>query len=91
MEFFVYILKCADGTLYTGSTNNLRKRIKEHNFSKNGAHYTKIRRPVELVYKESYQTLIEARGREAIIKSLPRSKKEELFWHKKTRAKRVFL
>lgn len=78
MTFFVYILKCADATYYVGCTNNLEKRVREHNTSKNGAHYTKIRRPVVLLYHEEYATLLEARGREAAIKKLPRSKKELL-------------
>ncbi len=77
--FYTYILKCADGTYYVGCTNNLEKRIIQHNTSKSGAHYTKIRRPVELIYKEEYSTLGEARAREAEIKSWPRAKKESLF------------
>lgn len=78
MLFFVYILKCADGTLYVGCTNNLEKRLVEHNGSKNGAHYTKIRRPVVLEYSERYRTLSKARSREAEIKRLTRLKKLEL-------------
>lgn len=77
--FFVYILECADTTYYVGCTNNLQKRLHEHNTSKNGAHYTKIRRPVTIIYTEEYQTLLEARGREAAIKRLSR-KKKELLW-----------
>lgn len=76
--FYVYIVKCADGTLYTGSTNDLQKRIHEHNHAKNGAHYTKIRRPVVYVYTEDCGSLSEARRREAEIKRLSRPKKEEL-------------
>lgn len=75
---FTYILECADGTYYVGCTNNLKKRLKEHNQSKNGAHYTKIRRPVALKYAEELETLLEARGREAEIKGWPRTKKETL-------------
>lgn len=71
----VYILKCRDGTLYTGSTVDLTKRLREHNEQKSGAHYTKIRRPVELMYSEIFSTLKEARGREAEIKRLSRSEK----------------
>lgn len=78
-KFFVYILECADMTYYIGCTNNLEKRLKEHNTSKNGAHYTKIRRPVVLKYQESYETLLEARGREATLKKLTRKQKEKLF------------
>ena len=77
-KFTVYILECADGTYYTGCTNNLEKRLKEHNTSKNGAHYTKIRRPVVLTHQEEFSTLLEARGREAEIKRLTREEKEKL-------------
>ena len=75
MDHFVYILKCADESLYVGCTNNLARRIKQHNNSKQGAHYTKIRRPVTLVHSETFSTLKEARAREAKIKSWPRKKK----------------
>lgn len=75
MSHYVYILECADGTLYVGATNDLEKRVKQHNESKQGAHYTKIRRPVVLRYSEKYKTLGEARTREAEIKRLPRAKK----------------
>jgi len=78
-NFIVYILECADKTYYVGCTNNLEKRLKEHNTSKNGAHYTKIRRPVVLRHHEEYETLKEARGREAAIKRLKRSEKAKLF------------
>lgn len=75
MDHFVYILKCADDTLYVGSTNDLAKRVIQHNTAKAGAHYTKIRRPVKLVYSEIVKTLIKARRREAEIKSWSREKK----------------
>ena len=78
----VYILKCADDTLYVGSTNKLEKRLHEHNNLKNGAHYTKIRRPVLLVYTEEYETLREARRREAEIKKWTRYKKFQLIKNK---------
>lgn len=74
-NYFVYILRCADGTLYVGSTNDLAKRVVQHNTAKAGAHYTKIRRPVELVYSETVKTLIKARRREAEIKSWSRENK----------------
>ena len=73
--YFVYILKCADGSLYTGSTNDIEKRLHAHNNTKGGARYTKIRRPVELVYQEDYATKSESLVREAEIKSLSREKK----------------
>jgi len=73
--FFTYILECSDGTYYVGSTNDLEKRLNQHNTSKSGAHYTKIRRPVILKYKETFPTLKEARQREYEIKKLRREKK----------------
>ena len=60
---YTYIVRCSDGTYYTGWTNNLAKRIKAHNDGK-GAKYTKARRPVELVYYESFPTKQEAMSRE---------------------------
>lgn len=78
MKHFVYILECADTSLYVGSTNDIKKRLKQHNELKSGAHYTKIRRPVKLVYQESFATLGEARKREAEIKRWPRQKKLNL-------------
>lgn len=77
--YFVYILECADSTLYVGSTNNIEKRLHEHNALKSGAHYTKIRRPVVLKYTEELPSLSDARKREAEIKSWPRGKKLALF------------
>lgn len=78
MNYFTYILECADNSLYVGCTNNLEKRLKEHNESKRGAHYTKIRRPVILKYSEKFSTLKDARSREAEIKNWRREKKLEL-------------
>jgi len=73
--FSVYILECADTTLYVGSTNNLEKRLKEHNTAKNGAHYTKIRRPVVLKYSEVLPTYKKVRAREGELKRLSRKEK----------------
>lgn len=78
-KFFVYILECADKSLYVGCTNNLERRLEQHNNSKWGAHYTKIRRPVILKYSEKFETLREARRRESEIKGWRRGKKLELF------------
>jgi len=75
---YVYILECADKSLYVGCTNDLQKRLKQHNSSKSGAHYTKIRRPVALKYSEQYKTLSEARVREAEIKRWSRENKLSL-------------
>lgn len=74
----VYILECADMTLYVGCTNDLERRLKQHNGAKAGAHYTKIRRPVVLRYSERSRTLATARAREAEIKRWPREKKLRL-------------
>ena len=77
--FHTYILRCADDTLYVGCTNDLEKRLHEHNHAKAGAHYTKIRRPVTLVHKESFRTLAKARAREAELKRLTRGEKLRTF------------
>ena len=77
MMHFVYILECADTTLYVGSTSDLKKRLHQHNHAKAGAHYTKIRRPVTLKYSERVRTLAKARSREATLKRLTRSEKLE--------------
>lgn len=77
-EHYTYILKCADGSLYVGCTNDLEKRLVQHNSSRSGAHYTKIRRPVELVCREVFINLSDARAREAEIKRWSRTKKLEL-------------
>jgi len=74
---FVYILKCADGSLYTGWTNDLEKRTDMHNTG-NGAKYTRGRLPVELVYFETYETREEAMSRESQIKRSSRNQKIEL-------------
>ena len=70
-----YILRCADGTLYVGATNDLEKRVYLHNHSKAGAKYTRGRRPVTLVYSERFRSLAKARAREAALKRLTRAEK----------------
>jgi putative endonuclease len=77
-SYVVYILECADTTLYVGSTNDLEKRLYAHNTLKSGAHYTKIRRPVVLKYSETVASLGEARAREAELKHLSRREKLDL-------------
>lgn len=79
----VYILKCKDGTLYTGSTVNITKRLNEHNNLKSAAKYTRARRPVILIYKEDFEDLGEARSREAEIKRLTRQQKLTLIKNSK--------
>lgn len=82
MQYTVYILSCADDTLYTGYTNNLEKRLVVHNTSKRGAKYTKVRRPVRLLYSEQFATLGEALRREVAIKRLSRAEKLTLIQNK---------
>ena len=78
MMNYTYIVKCADGALYTGWTNGLQKRMKAHNEGKNGAKYTRTKRPVTLVYYEGFSTKEEAMRREYEIKQFTRNKKLEL-------------
>ena len=74
---YTYILKCKDGSLYTGWTNDLEQRVAAHNTGK-GAKYTKARRPVELVYFEEFETKDQAMKREYAIKQMARKDKLEL-------------
>lgn len=74
---YTYILRCSDGTFYTGWTTSIDKRIKTHNSGK-GARYTRCRLPVELIYYETFETPSEAMRREAAIKKLSRTQKENL-------------
>jgi predicted GIY-YIG superfamily endonuclease len=81
-KHYVYILKCADGTYYTGYTTDPERRTQVHNSGK-GAKYTRARRPVELIYTEEYDDKIEAHRREYSIKQLTRAEKEKLMYEKK--------
>ncbi len=74
---YVYLLKCADGTLYTGWTNDLEHRVRMHNEGK-GAKYTKSRRPVALVYWEPCESKSAALKRERAVKRLARAQKLRL-------------
>lgn len=77
--WFVYILRCADDSLYTGVALDVDKRLDQHNgIDKNGAKYTQARRPVKLVYHESSVSRSEACKREYAIKSLSKLQKEQL-------------
>ena len=81
---YTYILKCADGSLYCGWTNNLEKRVSAHNAG-TASNYTRTRRPVELAYFEQFETKQEAMSREYHIKRLTREEKLKLigmFEHK---------
>lgn len=72
MDYFVYILECADKTLYTGITSDLNRRLDEHNLSHLGAKYTAGRRPVEIVYFQKLANRSKALKEEARIKALSR-------------------
>ncbi|MFH4903812.1 GIY-YIG nuclease family protein [Staphylococcus cohnii] len=76
-KHFIYIVRCKDGSLYTGYAKDIEQRIAKHN-SGQGAKYTKIRRPVELVYQEMFGTKSEAMKREYEIKTFSRQKKLQL-------------
>lgn len=76
--WYVYMVRCNDGTLYTGITTDLEKRIEAHNSGKDGARYTRSRRPVELVYSEQVESKSAAARLEYRFKRLPLAKKEIL-------------
>ncbi len=85
MKHYIYVVHCADDTFYTGYTTNLKKRVEEHKGKGDtasarsaGAKYTSGRRPVKLIYSESFKTKSEAMQREDAIKQLKRSEKEVL-------------
>lgn len=75
-EWFVYMLRCADNSLYTGVTTDVERRLKEHNEAKLGAKYTRAKRPVALVYEESAESRSAACQREYQLKQLRKSDKE---------------
>ncbi|AYX88891.1 GIY-YIG nuclease family protein [Staphylococcus cohnii] len=76
-KHFIYIVRCKDGSLYTGYAKDIEQRVAKHN-SGQGAKYTKIRRPVELVYQEVFDTKSEAMKREYEIKTFSRQEKLQL-------------
>ena len=78
-EWYVYILRCADESLYTGLSNDVERRLEEHNSNNRlAAKYTRARRPVQLVYQETFDSRSDASVREAEIKQLNRKNKEKL-------------
>lgn len=81
-SYFTYILRCADDTLYTGITTDIERRLAEHNQDEKWAKYTRMRRPVELIYNENYSTRSEASKREYEIKQMTKKEKEELVMKK---------
>jgi len=74
---YIYVVECSDGSLYTGYTTDVERRLEEHNAGQ-GAKYTRGRLPVKLRHQESFKNRSLAQKREYEIKQLPRSKKEEL-------------
>lgn len=76
-KHYIYILRCADDSFYTGYTTDPERRTKVHNTGK-GAKYTRSRRPVELIYTEEFDNKVDAQRREYAIKQLTRTEKEKL-------------
>jgi len=80
-QWFVYILRCADNSLYTGITTDVARREKEHNNDKLGAKYTRARRPTFVVYQEKQPSRADATRREIAIKKMTKKNKELLLLH----------
>jgi predicted GIY-YIG superfamily endonuclease len=80
-DWTVYVLRCGDGSLYTGVAKDVQARFKQHSEGR-GATYTRTRLPVKLLYQQEGLTHSEALIREAQIKAMPRSKKEEIIFRK---------
>ena len=78
MSWFLYVVQCSDGSLYTGVTTDIERRIREHNKSRRGAKYTRSRRPVKLVYVKDCRDRREALREEYKFKSLSRKEKLKL-------------
>ncbi len=75
--YTLYIIECADGSLYTGITTDLARRFKEHQNGK-GGHYTRAHKPVRIIYSEEHANRSQASVREAAVKRLTREQKQEL-------------
>jgi putative endonuclease len=78
MLYYAYIAQCSDNTYYCGYTTNIKKRESMHNKAKNGAKYTRTRRPVQIKYFEQYTSLSEALKRENQLKKLTHKQKADL-------------
>ena len=83
--WYLYVVKCNDGTLYTGVTTDINRRVREHNGSKRGAKYTKTRRPVELVWSKQYKNRSEAQSAEYNFKKLFHKQKWEIINENRSR------
>ena len=90
MAYFVYILKCADGTYYTGYTGDLLRRYKQHQSGSIPRSYTKARRPVELVWAGEFETKEEARANEKKIKRYKTERKEVLIRDDEKQTAQIF-
>lgn len=77
-QWHLYVVECADGTLYTGVTNNIERRVNEHNYGMKAAKYTRARRPVKLVYSKEYSGRSCAMKAEYRFKKLTRKKKLDI-------------
>ncbi len=75
-DWFIYIVRCSDHSLYTGITRDIERRVHEHNFGKRAAAYTRTRRPVKLVYLEEHHNRSSAAKREIAIKKMNKTAKE---------------
>jgi len=82
MSWFVYMLRCSDNSLYTGITTDVERRFAEHIIGKTGAKYTRARKPIMIVYKETHASRSAALIREAAIKRLTRERKEALITYR---------
>ena len=89
MSFFVYILRCADDTLYTGYTGDLVRRLKQHQSGAIPRSYTKSRRPVNLVWAGNFESKEEARANEKKIKRLKTEKKADLIQSEQARTDQI--
>lgn len=78
MTWFVYMLRCSDGSLYTGVTTDVERRLREHKEGKTGAKYTRGRIPLHIEYRETHKNRSDAQVREAAIKKLGKREKETL-------------
>tara|TARA_B100000674_G_scaffold472182_1_gene461731 strand:- start:340 stop:594 length:255 start_codon:yes stop_codon:yes gene_type:complete len=77
-KWFVYIVECSDGTLYTGITTDLHRRLLEHNYGSRSAKYTRSRRPVKMLWNTEAENRSEASKKEARIKKMTRAKKLDM-------------
>ncbi len=86
-NWFVYMLRCSDNSLYTGVTTDVERRIIEHNAKKSVTKYTRVRQPVEVAYQEKAESRSEACKREAQLKKLTKKEKEILVGSKSSLVK----